>query len=91
MKEQNKTRHDLGRDQFVAEVLDNPPLSPQLMHDFKVRTQHNLEFINNFTDNGKVNSNGGKEYKGMKHFNADVAVERGFGAEGELLSLFKMG
>jgi valyl-tRNA synthetase len=26
MKEQKKTRHDLGRDQFVAEVLDNPPL-----------------------------------------------------------------
>jgi valyl-tRNA synthetase len=48
--------------------------------------QHNLEFINIFTDNGKVNSNGGKEYKGMKHFDAHVAVERGFGAEGELLS-----
>jgi len=45
--------------------------------------QHNLELMNIFTDNGKVNSNGGKEYKGMKHFNAHVAVEMGFGAEGE--------
>jgi hypothetical protein len=26
MKEQKKTRHDLERDWFVAEVLDNPPL-----------------------------------------------------------------
>jgi hypothetical protein len=26
MKEQKKTRHDLERDQFVAEVLDTPPL-----------------------------------------------------------------
>jgi len=47
--------------------------------------QHNLEFMNIFTDNGKFNSNGGKEYKGMKHFDAHVAVETGFGAEGELL------
>jgi valyl-tRNA synthetase len=44
--------------------------------------QHNLEFMNIFTDNGKFNSNGGKEYKGMKHFDAHVAVEMGFGAEG---------
>jgi valyl-tRNA synthetase len=43
-------------------------------NDFEVGKRHNLEFINIFTDDGLINSNGGKPYAGMKRFDARVAV-----------------
>lgn len=43
-------------------------------NDFEVGKRHNLEFINIFTDDGLVNSNGGKPYTGMKRFDVRVAV-----------------
>lgn len=43
-------------------------------NDFEVGKRHNLEFINIFTDDGKINSNGGQEFSGMLRFEARVAV-----------------
>ncbi|KAL0333355.1 UNVERIFIED_CONTAM: Valine--tRNA ligase, mitochondrial 1 [Sesamum angustifolium] len=43
-------------------------------NDFEVGKRHNLEFINIFTDDGKINSNGGPEFAGMPRFQARVAV-----------------
>ncbi|KAK3039242.1 hypothetical protein RJ639_027946 [Escallonia herrerae] len=42
-------------------------------NDFEVRKQHKLDFINIFTDDGKINSNGGP-FARMPHFEARVAV-----------------
>ncbi|KAK9015180.1 hypothetical protein V6N11_006297 [Hibiscus sabdariffa] len=43
-------------------------------NDFEVGKCHNLEFINIFTDDGKINSNGGVEFVGMPRFKAREAV-----------------
>ncbi|CAA7400140.1 unnamed protein product [Spirodela intermedia] len=43
-------------------------------NDFDVGTRHNLKFINIFTDDGKINSNGGKEFEGMPRFEARKAI-----------------
>lgn len=43
-------------------------------NDFEVGKRHNLEFINIFTDDGKINSNGGADFVGMPRFAARVAV-----------------
>ncbi|KAL3526173.1 hypothetical protein ACH5RR_014545 [Cinchona calisaya] len=43
-------------------------------NDFDVGKRHNLEFINIFTDDGKINSNGGLEFAGMPRFEARVAL-----------------
>lgn len=43
-------------------------------NDFEVGKRHELDFINIFTDDGKINSNGGKEFEGMPRFKARVAV-----------------
>ncbi|VAH73821.1 unnamed protein product [Triticum turgidum subsp. durum] len=43
-------------------------------NDFEVGKRHNLEFINIFTDDGKINSNGGAQFEGMPRFAARVAV-----------------
>ncbi|XP_010273593.1 PREDICTED: valine--tRNA ligase, mitochondrial 1 [Nelumbo nucifera] len=43
-------------------------------NDFEVGKRHNLEFINIFTDDGKINSNGGSEFEGMPRFKARTAV-----------------
>ncbi|VFQ92059.1 unnamed protein product [Cuscuta campestris] len=42
--------------------------------DFEVGKRHNLEFINIFTDDGKINSNGGPEFEGMPRFKARAAI-----------------
>ncbi|CAN6453689.1 unnamed protein product [Victoria cruziana] len=42
--------------------------------DFNVGKRHNLRFINIFTDDGKINSDGGQEFEGMLRFEARVAV-----------------
>lgn len=43
-------------------------------NDFEVGKRHNLAFINIFTDEGKINSNGGVDFDGMPRFAARVAV-----------------
>ncbi|CAK9135223.1 unnamed protein product [Ilex paraguariensis] len=43
-------------------------------NDFEVGKRHNLDFINVFTDDGKINSNGGMEFSGMPRFKAREAV-----------------
>lgn len=42
--------------------------------DFEVGKRHNLEFINVFTDDGKINAKGGPEFSGMPRFEARVAI-----------------
>ncbi|CAE6063173.1 unnamed protein product [Arabidopsis arenosa] len=44
------------------------------LDDFDVGKRHNLEFINIFTDDGKINTNGGPEFAGMPRFMAREAV-----------------
>ncbi|CAA2978052.1 Valine--tRNA ligase [Olea europaea subsp. europaea] len=43
-------------------------------NDFEVGKHHTLDFINIFTDDGRINSNGGPEFVGMPRFEARVAV-----------------
>ncbi|XP_047340361.1 valine--tRNA ligase, mitochondrial 1 [Impatiens glandulifera] len=43
-------------------------------NDFEVGKRHKLEFINILDDDGKINSNGGKEFQGMPRFKARKAV-----------------
>ncbi|KAL1196003.1 Valine--tRNA ligase, mitochondrial 1 [Cardamine amara subsp. amara] len=43
-------------------------------NDFAVGKRHNLEFINIFTEDGKINSDGGPEFTGMLRFTAREAV-----------------
>jgi valyl-tRNA synthetase len=43
-------------------------------NDFVVGKRHNLEFINIFTDDGKINSDGGARFEGMPRFIARAAV-----------------
>lgn len=43
-------------------------------NDFEVGKRHKLEFINVFTDDGKVNSNGGSEFLDMPRFTAREAI-----------------
>nr|KYP76075.1 Valyl-tRNA synthetase [Cajanus cajan] len=43
-------------------------------NDFEVGKRHSLEFINVFTDDGKINSDGGSDFVGMPRFKAREAV-----------------
>ncbi|KAK1301620.1 Valine--tRNA ligase [Acorus calamus] len=43
-------------------------------NDFDVGKRHCLEFINIFTDDGNINSNGGSNFEGMPRFKARLAV-----------------
>lgn len=43
-------------------------------NDFEVGKRHNLAFINIFTDEGKINSNGGADFEGLPRFVARVAI-----------------
>lgn len=43
-------------------------------NDFEVGKRNSLEFINIFTDDGKINSNGGSEFVGMPRFKARQAI-----------------
>jgi valyl-tRNA synthetase len=45
-------------------------------NDFATGKRHKLEFINILTDDGKINSNGGKNWEGQKRFDARMAVEK---------------
>ncbi|KAF9598518.1 hypothetical protein IFM89_028050 [Coptis chinensis] len=59
------------RDFGTGAVKITPAHDP---NDFEVGKRHNLEFINIFTDDGKINSNGGSEFEGMPRFKARAAV-----------------
>ncbi|KAJ6837392.1 putative valine--tRNA ligase, mitochondrial 1 [Iris pallida] len=51
-------------------------------NDFDVGKRHKLEFVNIFTDDGKINSNGGAKFEGMPRFNARVSVLEALHAKG---------
>ncbi|KAJ9162760.1 hypothetical protein P3X46_022509 [Hevea brasiliensis] len=51
-------------------------------NDFEVGKRHNLEFINIFTDDGKINSNGGSEFTGMPRFKAREALKEALQKKG---------
>ncbi|PIA49674.1 hypothetical protein AQUCO_01300442v1, partial [Aquilegia coerulea] len=48
----------------------------------RYRKRYNLEFINIFTDDGKINSHGGSNFEGMPRFKARVAVIETLKAKG---------
>ena len=56
---------------FLVSMQITPAHDP---NDFEVGKRHNLDFINIFTDDGKINSNGGAQFEGMPRFTARVAV-----------------
>ncbi|EFH59876.1 hypothetical protein ARALYDRAFT_342735 [Arabidopsis lyrata subsp. lyrata] len=43
-------------------------------NDFDVGRRHNLEFINVFTNDGRINANGGPDFTGMPRFAAREAI-----------------
>lgn len=51
-------------------------------NDFEVGKRHQLEFINIFTDDGKINSNGGPEFSGMPRFKARVEITKALKEKG---------
>ncbi|XP_020102255.1 valine--tRNA ligase, mitochondrial 1-like [Ananas comosus] len=51
-------------------------------NDFEVGKRHKLDFINIFTDEGNINSNGGSDFEGMPRFKARVAVTEALQAKG---------
>ncbi|RCV07935.1 hypothetical protein SETIT_1G286000v2 [Setaria italica] len=51
-------------------------------NDFEVGRRHNLQFINIFTDDGKINSNGGAQFEGMPRFTARICVIEALKAKG---------
>lgn len=51
-------------------------------NDFDVGKRHKLDFINIFTDDGKISSNGGPEFVGMPRFKARIAVTRALEEKG---------
>ncbi|CAM6095914.1 unnamed protein product [Calypogeia fissa] len=51
-------------------------------NDFATGRRHNLDFINILTDDGRINSNGGKSWEGMKRFDARVAVQKALTEKG---------
>nr|KAJ0195012.1 hypothetical protein LSAT_V11C700366640 [Lactuca sativa] len=51
-------------------------------NDFEVGKRHKLEFINIFTDDGKINSNGGLGFVGMPRFEARVAITEALKSKG---------
>ncbi|KAJ1694927.1 hypothetical protein LUZ63_011625 [Rhynchospora breviuscula] len=51
-------------------------------NDFEVGKRHKLEFINIFTDDGRINRNGGPQFEGKPRFEARVAVIEALKAKG---------
>lgn len=58
-------------------------------NDFEVGKRHNLDFINIFTDEGKININGGADFEGMPRFAARVAVIEALQAKVSIYLLFQ--
>ena len=56
---------------FILLLQITPAHDP---NDFKLGKRHNLEFINIFTDDGKINTNGGADFTGMPRFAAREAI-----------------
>ncbi|KAJ8513380.1 hypothetical protein OPV22_003814 [Ensete ventricosum] len=63
----------------LREIWITPAHDP---NEFLVGKHHHLEFINIFTDDGKINSNGGAEFEGMPQFTARMAVTEALRAKG---------
>ncbi|XP_020205546.1 valine--tRNA ligase, mitochondrial 1 isoform X4 [Cajanus cajan] len=55
----------------ISDIEITPAHDPE---DFDVGKRHNLDFINIFTDDGKINSNGGFKFEGMPRFKAREAI-----------------
>ncbi|XP_015690635.1 valine--tRNA ligase, mitochondrial 1-like [Oryza brachyantha] len=51
-------------------------------NDFEVGRRNNLQFINIFTDDGKINSNGCAQFEGMPRFTARVCIIEALKAKG---------
>ncbi|KAG6412055.1 hypothetical protein SASPL_124718 [Salvia splendens] len=51
-------------------------------NDFDVGKRHDLNFINIFTDDGKINTNGGEQFAGMPRFKAREAVTQALKEKG---------
>ncbi|KAJ7517304.1 hypothetical protein O6H91_21G017800 [Diphasiastrum complanatum] len=51
-------------------------------NDFATGKRHNLEFISILNDDGKINSNGGNQFEGLKRFDARIAVVRALEEKG---------
>ncbi|CAD6266003.1 unnamed protein product [Miscanthus lutarioriparius] len=51
-------------------------------NDFEVGRRHNLQFINIFTDDGKINSNGVAQFEGMPRFTARICVTEALKSKG---------
>ncbi|KAL1565985.1 Valine--tRNA ligase, mitochondrial 1 [Salvia divinorum] len=51
-------------------------------NDFEVGKRHDLNFINIFTDDGKINTNGGEQFAGMPRFKAREAVTQALKEKG---------
>lgn len=56
-------------------------------NDFEVGKRHSLEFINIFTDDGKINSNGSSEFVGMPRFKARQAITEALQQKVQLYAL----
>ncbi|KAG6513346.1 hypothetical protein ZIOFF_023670 [Zingiber officinale] len=70
----------------ISDIEITPAHDP---NDFEVGKRHNLAFINIFTDEGKINSNGGVDFGGMPRFAARAAVLAALKAK--VLSEFSVG
>lgn len=57
-------------------------------NDFEVGKRHKLEFINIFTDDGKINSNGGSDFVGMPRFEARVAITEALKSKVFIITVF---
>lgn len=58
-------------------VVCRPVMQIAPGHDpnaFEVGKRHGLEFVNIFTDDGKINHNGGEKFVGLRRFDARTAV-----------------
>lgn len=53
-------------------------------NDFACGQRNKLEFINILTEDGKINENGGEQFKGMMRFDARIAVEKALEEKGLL-------
>ena len=60
------------RDFGTGAVKITPAHDP---NDYECGKRHNLEFINIFTDDGKINENGGEIFAGMKRFECRKKIE----------------
>jgi len=64
-------------DDYADKGLGTVPVNISPAHDFNVLAmgkRHGLDFVNVFSEHGKVNENGGM-FEGLQRFDARVAVQ----------------